>query len=79
MTNVGSAVLCLFQFVDDSCFQVEKYDRNARTFGVLAYIPRFSLHTYSTLPPSIFSVISFYLKYIIFSCSNIVFCLVVAI
>ncbi|XP_078170955.1 exocyst complex component SEC3A-like [Carex rostrata] len=29
-------------FVDDSCFQVEKYDRNARTFGVLVYIPRFA-------------------------------------
>ncbi|KAJ4764162.1 Exocyst complex component SEC3A [Rhynchospora pubera] len=29
-------------FVDDACFQVEKYEKTARTFGVLAYIPRFS-------------------------------------
>lgn len=44
MTDVGSVILCLLQFIDDSCFQIEKYERNARTFGVLAYIPRSVLH-----------------------------------
>uniref|UniRef100_M8C463 Exocyst complex component Sec3 PIP2-binding N-terminal domain-containing protein n=1 Tax=Aegilops tauschii TaxID=37682 RepID=M8C463_AEGTA len=30
------------QFVDDACFQVEKYERNVKQVGVVPYIPRFS-------------------------------------
>ncbi|KAG8060294.1 hypothetical protein GUJ93_ZPchr0002g23221 [Zizania palustris] len=30
------------QFVDDACYQTEKYERNVRQIGVVPYIPRFS-------------------------------------
>uniref|UniRef100_A0A0E0MEN6 Exocyst complex component Sec3 PIP2-binding N-terminal domain-containing protein n=1 Tax=Oryza punctata TaxID=4537 RepID=A0A0E0MEN6_ORYPU len=30
------------QFVDDACYQIEKYERNVRQIGVVPYIPRFS-------------------------------------
>ncbi|KAM0903149.1 hypothetical protein ACQ4PT_018925 [Festuca glaucescens] len=30
------------QFVDDACYQIEKYERNVRQVGVVPYIPRFS-------------------------------------
>ncbi|VAI02632.1 unnamed protein product [Triticum turgidum subsp. durum] len=30
------------QFVDDACFQIEKYERNVKQVGVVPYIPRFS-------------------------------------
>jgi hypothetical protein len=28
------------QFVDDACYQIEKYERNVRQIGVVPYIPR---------------------------------------
>ena len=28
------------QFVDDACYQIEKYERNVRQVGVVPYIPR---------------------------------------
>jgi hypothetical protein len=28
------------QFVDDACYQIEKYGRNVRQIGVVPYIPR---------------------------------------
>lgn len=31
------------QFVDDACYQIEKYERNVRQVGVVPYIPRFVL------------------------------------
>ncbi|RLM57697.1 exocyst complex component SEC3A-like [Panicum miliaceum] len=30
------------EFVDDACYQIEKYERNVRQIGVVPYIPRFS-------------------------------------
>uniref|UniRef100_A0A453HEX0 Exocyst complex component Sec3 PIP2-binding N-terminal domain-containing protein n=1 Tax=Aegilops tauschii subsp. strangulata TaxID=200361 RepID=A0A453HEX0_AEGTS len=43
LDDLESRITILFsRFVDDACFQVEKYERNVKQVGVVPYIPRFS-------------------------------------
>uniref|UniRef100_A0ACD6A309 Uncharacterized protein n=1 Tax=Avena sativa TaxID=4498 RepID=A0ACD6A309_AVESA len=43
LDDLETRITILFgRFVDDACFQIEKYERNVRQVGVVPYIPRFS-------------------------------------
>ncbi|KAF8701493.1 hypothetical protein HU200_033516 [Digitaria exilis] len=41
-SNIDPIYVKLRAFVDDACYQIEKYERNVRQIGVVPYIPRFS-------------------------------------
>ncbi|XP_066339759.1 exocyst complex component SEC3A-like [Miscanthus floridulus] len=43
LDDLETRITILFsRFVDDACYQIEKYERNVRQVGVVPYIPRFS-------------------------------------
>ncbi|PWZ27301.1 hypothetical protein Zm00014a_026993 [Zea mays] len=43
LDDLETRITILFsRFVDDACYQIEKYERNVRQIGVVPYIPRFS-------------------------------------
>ncbi|KAL5204740.1 hypothetical protein ABZP36_009611 [Zizania latifolia] len=43
LDDLETRISILFsRFVDDACYQIEKYERNVRQIGVVPYIPRFS-------------------------------------
>ncbi|XP_072992781.1 exocyst complex component SEC3A-like isoform X7 [Typha latifolia] len=43
LDDLETRISMLFsRFVDDACYQIEKYERNVRQMGVLPYIPRFA-------------------------------------
>ncbi|KAJ1265696.1 hypothetical protein BS78_08G095500 [Paspalum vaginatum] len=43
LDDLETRITILFsRFVDDACYQIEKYERNVRQIGVVHYIPRFS-------------------------------------
>uniref|UniRef100_A0A0D9XR37 Exocyst complex component Sec3 PIP2-binding N-terminal domain-containing protein n=1 Tax=Leersia perrieri TaxID=77586 RepID=A0A0D9XR37_9ORYZ len=43
LDDLETRISILFsRFVDDACYQIEKYERNVRQVGVVPYIPRFS-------------------------------------
>ncbi|XP_020102760.1 exocyst complex component SEC3A-like isoform X2 [Ananas comosus] len=43
LDDLETRVSMLFsRFVDDACYQIEKYEKNVRQMGVLPYIPRFA-------------------------------------
>uniref|UniRef100_A0ACD5W9E5 Uncharacterized protein n=1 Tax=Avena sativa TaxID=4498 RepID=A0ACD5W9E5_AVESA len=43
LDDLETRITILFgRFVDDACFQIEKYERNVKQVGVVPYIPRFS-------------------------------------
>ncbi|KAL6875707.1 hypothetical protein ACP4OV_013220 [Aristida adscensionis] len=43
LDDLETRITILFsRFIDDACFQIEKYERNVKQVGVVPYIPRFS-------------------------------------
>ncbi|KAL6660621.1 hypothetical protein ACP70R_001656 [Stipagrostis hirtigluma subsp. patula] len=43
LDDLETRITILFsRFIDDACYQIEKYERNVRQVGVVPYIPRFS-------------------------------------
>lgn len=54
------------QFVDDACYQIEKYERNVRQIGVVPYIPRSIV------------MVSYYMHNRIIHCGVYVMCIVQA-
>nr|CAD1837291.1 unnamed protein product [Ananas comosus var. bracteatus] len=43
LDDLETRISMLFsRFVDDACYQIEKYEKNVRQMGVLPYIPRFA-------------------------------------
>ncbi|TVU25817.1 hypothetical protein EJB05_28327 [Eragrostis curvula] len=43
LDDLETRITILFsRFIDDACYQIEKYERNVRQIGVVPYIPRFS-------------------------------------